>query len=187
MPRTLADAVRWPLDADEFRLRLSDRAVARLPAVATRLWRTAIEQPPGSRLRRWLVTRVLTAGWAAYDAKDWDFLGQFYAPDVVATVSGDVLFDWGTTRGWAETQARLEQTYDAVVGETRPFEVIDPGGPFAAVRLDTEFTGQASGISLKREITVIYEIGAGGRVVRQLTSPDPDEIDAWLRSAEGGS
>jgi hypothetical protein len=169
-------------------VRMSDRAVARLPAVAARLWRTVTEQPPGSRLRRWLLTRILTAGWAAFDAEDWDFLGQFYDPDVVATISGEgMIFDWGTTHGWAETQARLEETYDAMWGETRPFEVIDLGGRFAGNRLIATLTGESSGISTSRELTVIYEIGAGGRVVRQLTSPDPDEIDGWVSASEGGS
>ena len=184
MELTLADAVRWPIDPEEVRLRLSDRAITQLPAVTRRLWRTIAEQPAGSRLRRWLLTRVFTSGWAAIDDKDWDYVGAFYDPNVVVELSGEgIVFDWGTTHGWDETRRRLEQTYEVLFSDQRPFEALDFGGPFCAVRIVAKLTGESSGIAMSREITIVYEIGREGRVVRQISSSDPDELEAWLRAS----
>ena len=181
MTPTLAEAVRWPIDADVFRVRLSDRAIARLPAVTRRIWQTALMQPAGSRMRRWLLNRIFTSGWAAIDQKDWEFVENFYDPDVVVSVTGEgLMFDWGTTHGWAETQARLEQTYEVLLSDQKPFEAIDFGGRLIGVRVEAKLTGEASGIATKRELTIVYEIGDEGRVVRQLSSTDDDEIEAWL-------
>ena len=185
MAPTLADAVRWPLDADEIRLRLTDRTVARLPAVTRRVWRTAREQPAGSRLRRWLLNRVLTSGWAALDRKDWDLLEAFYDPDVVVVTGEGIPLDWGTTHGWAETRTRFDQFYEVAFSNWRPSEALDLGGPFVAVRVDGTVTGLSTGIALSQKLTYVYEIGNEGRVVRQWGSSNPGEIEAWL--AEGGA
>jgi hypothetical protein len=180
MTPTLAVAVRWPIDPDEFRVRLSDRAIARLPTVTRQLWGRIVEQPAGSRLRRWIVTRILTSGWAAIDQKDWDYLEAFYDPNVTVIAGEGMVFDWGTAQGWAETRMRLEQTYDAMLSDSRPVEALDFGERFVGVRVNATLTGESSGITLSREMTIVYEIADGGRVLCQIASTNPDEIDEWL-------
>jgi hypothetical protein len=148
--------------------------------VTKRLWRTAAGQPAGSRLRRWIATRVFASGWAATDQRDWEYLEQFYDPDVVAVGGEGMPLDWGTTHGWPETRTRLEQVAEVISSDQRPVEAMDLGGPLFAVRVDTKLTGEASGIAVTKEITYLYEISDEGRVVRQWSGTDPDEMDGWL-------
>ncbi len=75
---SLADGVVYPIDGEGLRLRMSDRFVARIPALFQRLSNRLMAEPAGSPRRRWLISRALAAGFAALDKRDWDYLERVY-------------------------------------------------------------------------------------------------------------
>jgi hypothetical protein len=181
-PEPFADAVRWPIDAEQIRLRLSDRLAQRLPALQRRLAPRLIADPAGSRLRRWLFTRSVTAGWAAFDGQDWDYLERIYEPGVEMTMTADMFIDTeGTFVGWPATRALLERAWDGFnSSDQRPTEIIDPGGRHFIARVDARATGEYSGIEFQREMVNLYEFGDSGLVARQWTGNDPAGVAALL-------
>jgi hypothetical protein len=162
------NAVRWPVDAAELRLRMTDRFVARLPTVMGRIGDRVSELPAGSRQRRWLLTRSLAAGWAATSQADWDYLERIYDAGVVTRIGHGVPIDFPQRMtAWRETKAMLEE-FHQVIREVdfRPVEALDPGGPFLGCRIEVHMRGRASGITVSQGTVCIYELKAG-RIMRQ--------------------
>lgn len=182
------EAVSWEIDPEDARLRMTDRVVVRLPELVRRVWRRMESEPAGSPLRRKFASRVLRAGWAATDRRDWKYVARLYDPNVEVHWGNSFIDVPDYMRGWAALQKALESVYEAFeTTEQSPREAIDFGGPFFAARLGTDLTGQGSGISLQEESFALYEVG-DGVCVRQWYSPEQEEIEAWLseRAAELG-
>jgi hypothetical protein len=163
-----ARAVRWPIDAADVRLRMSDRMVSRLPVIARRAGDRVATMPAGSRTRRWIFTRLVTAGFAASGAEDWSYLKRLYAEDVVLRNGGGVPLDFPSRLvGWDQLQTMLTDFRDAVRGvEFRPVELLDAGGPFLGARVHIQMSGRASGAEVSQDIFSLYEF-VGGRATKQ--------------------
>ena len=182
------EAVSWEIDPEDARLRMTDRVAARLPEVVRVVWRRASSEPAGSRLRRRFLSRVLRAGWAATDRRDWEYVARLYDPEVEVHWGNSFIDVPDHTHGWTGLKEALERVYEAFeTTEQSPREAIDFGGPFFGVRLGTDLIGQGSGITLQEESFALYEVG-DGVCVRQWYSPEQEEIEAWLseRAAELG-
>ncbi len=61
---------------------LDERLLARFPALYQRLAVITRRLSPGSRLRRALLRRASSSGWAAFNRRDVDLMLIRYAPDV---------------------------------------------------------------------------------------------------------
>jgi hypothetical protein len=177
---TLAGAVRWPIDRAAVRLRMSDRVVSHLPGIMQRTWEWVEGERAGSRMRRWLLTRALTAGWGALDRLDFEYLGRYYDPEVTLVYGKGMPMDVAPlVHGWTDVCRELERMYEVWIGDQQPLEVIDVGGAFMAARVELSLTGTASGIEMKRDTVILYEISRG-KVLRQWNSTDDAEIEEWL-------
>jgi hypothetical protein len=179
---TLAEAVTWRIDAADPRLRLSDRAMLRLPAVMRRIWPRVERAPAGSPLRRRLLERVMVAGWGAMTAKRVDDAARFVDEDIVLVSGSDAaLLDFApVTRGraaWCAANRRVFE--DTASVHWTPEELIDLGGARFGVRVRVDVTGRSSGIGGTILLTTVYE-ARDGRAVRQWITTDDAEIDAWL-------
>jgi ketosteroid isomerase-like protein len=184
------DAVRWPIDADEVRQRVTDRFVQRLDLIRRRVAPRMLAQPAGSPLRRALVTRGSAASWAAFDNRDWDFMERAYAPDVIFTITGDELaFDLPPeAHGWQECRRVIEDLYEGFADlDQRLVEVIDLGGAHFINRIEGRLTGTYSGLDVERDFATLYELTGEGRVGRQWIA-DFAGLEAFLaeRRAELG-
>jgi hypothetical protein len=185
---SLADAVTWPIDDAAIRLRISDKLAARLPALTRHVSRRLVGQPAGARQRRWLLTRLVAAGYAAQDRADWAYIERFFAPDVVARFGEGIPFDVERlTTGWEGWRASLERIFDTSLFQSRPHTVVDFGGQLFGACVEMRMMGQASGIAATEDLFSIYE-SRDGVVVRQWVTSSADELDGWLaeRRAELG-
>jgi hypothetical protein len=181
MGEPFAEAVRWPIDAEQIRLRMSDRLVARLPGLTRRLAPRFLAEPAGSRARRWIVERALLAGFAAFDADDWDYLRRVYEPDVVYRPADDVLPDLPSrAEGFEAVRAMIDAVRDVVHAlDTRPVEIVDLGGPHFAALVEHGAAGASSGISVTGRFVYLYEMSEAGRVARQWFATDPANAEAF--------
>ena len=178
----LGDGVRVPVDVADIRLRLTDRIAVRLPGITRALAPRLIAAPAGSRLRIALMSRVLTAGWAACDSKDWAFLERLYAPDVVWHAAPDFLPDVSEpVVGRSAVFGFLDETWETMGwSDCAPAEIIDPGGPFMAACVQVRATGRVSGIAMNRDTVQLYEMTPDGVVGRQWSSNTFEEAAAFL-------
>jgi ketosteroid isomerase-like protein len=169
MPEPFADAVRWPIDADGSRLRVSDRLVSRMPALQQRLAPRLLADPAGSRTRRWVLTRAVTAGFAATDRGDWAYLERIYEPDVVLRVAPETAPDLpATAEGFDAVRAVIETIYEIMAtADTRPLEIIDLGGSHFVALNQVQGEGSYSGLEMNRAVVNVYEISTRGKAARQ--------------------
>lgn len=175
------DAVRISIEVDELRLRAADRVASRLPVIARSLAPRLIAAPAGSRIRVALVTRMMVAGCAATDRRDWGFLQRFHAPELVHRSVPGFYVDWPEHAvGWPAFQAALSSFMEAF-GDTgfQPVELFDLGGPFFCVRLANRAEGRSSGIAVDTEFFYTYEMGADGVAVRQWATNTLAEAAAF--------
>ncbi len=184
------DAVCSPIEVDELRLRVTDRVASRLPVIARTLRPRLIAAPAGSKLRTALLTRMMIAGFAGIDQRDWSYMQRIYAPEMVwRAVPGFWLDAPEHAVGWPAVQVRLASFLDAF-GDTdfRPVEFLDLGGPFFGVRVATNLKGRYSGIVVTNEAFYVYELGAAGVAVRQWAANTRAEAAAFYeqRLAENG-
>ena len=163
---------------------MSDRLVSRLPAVARRVGGRATAEPRGSRLRRWLLTRVLLAGWAALDDGDLDHLARFYSPDIEMTILVDLFDLSGKHSGWPAMERFFTGSLAAWRFQTEIREVIDLGGPFVAMSTVQTVTGHASRIPFQLDFLYLYEL-SGGVCVRQWIVADEAEGERVLAQRLG--
>jgi hypothetical protein len=171
-------APRWPIDQQSIRLRLSDRAFARLPAVMARVWDRLAVSPRGSKLRRSLLTRALVAGFVAHDQRDLAYLQRVYSPALRYDVRLDQfeLLD-GVYDGWDGLVRFLHAYWEiAATLDTRLLEAIDLGGPFFAARMDLRLTGDFSGLEMGADVLNLYEFDRG-QVSRQWLVADEEEAE----------
>lgn len=159
-------APRWPIDQNDVRLRMSDRLVSRLPSIGRKVGDRLVAEPRGSRLRRWLLTRLFLAGWAASDQSDLDYLGRLYTPDAQLNILVDLMDLSGTHSGWPAMERFFRNTWSVFGTQTEIQEVIDLGGPFVALSTKLSLTGQTSGITVDQGYIFIYELD-DGRCARQ--------------------
>jgi hypothetical protein len=176
---TLAEAVTWPVTDTDPRLRISDRAVLRLSAVARRAWPRVEREPAGSPLRRRLINRLLHVGWGVTTAQRVDDLAPFYRDDVVVIAGAGLPPEFGPVDGWDAARKMFDGVFFGGPLRWQPQLFIDLGGAMFGVRIKVEMTGRVSGLDLASEFTAVYEI-RDGRVARQWMSGDDAEMDAWL-------
>ncbi len=171
-------APRWPIDQQAIRLRMSDRAAARLPTVMARVGDRMATSPQGSKLRRSFLTRALVAGFAAHDQRDMPYLHRVYAPDVHLEVRLDQfeLLD-GMYEGW-DGITRFVHAYSEVSAtiESTLLEAIDVGGLFFAARVNMHLTGGFSGLEMTNPAVLLYEFNQG-HVGRQWIVSDEDTAE----------
>jgi hypothetical protein len=159
---------------------MSDRFVARLPALFQRLSNRMLAEPAGSLRRGWLISRALCAGFAALDKHDWDYLERVYSPDVVVMFGEGVPLDAAPViEGWPRVRAELVEIFTVVISQQVPLELIDLGGPFCAARISMTLKSPSSGAQAQTPHLNLYEL-RDGRVVRQWSSGSTDQIDGWL-------
>jgi hypothetical protein len=173
--------VRWPIDADAVRMRLSDKLAARLPALGERLAPRLLAEPAGSRRRRWVLTRGLTAGFAATDRGDWDYLKRIYEPDVSLRIGPDVAPDAPElAESFSALRSALEQFYEITANaDSRPVEIIDLGGPHFVGRIQFTSKGAYSGLAMNRQMFNLYELSARGRASRQWLCLDLETAEEF--------
>jgi hypothetical protein len=172
------DAPRWPIDQGAIRLRMSDRAFARLPTVMARVGDRLAASPQGSKLRRSVLTRALVAGFGAHDRRDLTYLQRMYSPAIRFESRLD-RFELlhGVYEGWPEVVGYLQAYWEvAATVETQLLEAIDVGGPFFATRLDVKTTGDFSGLEMGVDAVVLYEFDRG-RVGFQWSVSDEDTAE----------
>jgi hypothetical protein len=174
LPEPFADAVRWPVDAHEVRLRLGDKLAARLPVIARRVAPRLLAEPAGSRGRRWLLTRGLTAGFAAADGGDWDYLERIYEPGISLTMHPEVAPDLpARSEGFAAFRSVLESIYEIMANaDSNPVEIIDLGGAHFVARNQWASEGVYSGLEMNRRMVQLYEMTENGRIGLQWTCVD---------------
>jgi hypothetical protein len=184
---SLADAVTWPVDATNARVRLGDRAATRLPAVARRVWPRVEREPAGSRLRRRLIERLLPAGFAALNAGDWDYIARLYDPEMVGRSGTGVPPDLpALAPDWASWREGCERAIAQSGLSWTPEVLIDAGGDLIGAQIRTHLTGSASGISASMTFTAMYAVREG-RVVRQWMTTDDAELAAWVEEFRAGA
>jgi hypothetical protein len=175
--------VRWSVDADDAKSRITDRMAQKFPALARRLWERALMAPAGSRLRRLILTRGATISFAAFDRRDWDYLESIYAHATVTYLAGVMPDGSITARGWPEIRRLLmEDTAEIWANsEQRVTEIIDYGGRFFAFVVPGEFRFEASGIELERSQFCGYTFDQGV-VTNQWVAVDQETMVAALRA-----
>lgn len=181
-PEPFADAVRWPIDADAVRLRLSDKLIARLPAITQRLAPRLLADPAGSRARRWALNRAVIAGFAAADSLDWDYLERIYEPDVRLRMTPEIGPDLpALSQGFAALRSVLESIYEIMDNaDSGPVEIIDPGGPHFVVRLQWTSKGVYSGLPMDRQMLNLYELTATAKIGLQWTCMELETAAAFF-------
>ncbi len=173
-----AEAPRWAIDAAAIRLRLTDRVVARTPALQRRLGPRLLTEPAGSTLRRRLLTRALTAGWAATEQRNYAVLESLYSPDFEGYFSPEVNVDFPEhVSGWPAFQRLLDGVFEAwVAADYTLVEIIDPGGPFVVNRARISGEGRFTSIELGFEIATLYELDEVARCRRQWMTTGLDAL-----------
>jgi hypothetical protein len=174
--------VRWAVDGAEARVRITDRMMQRLPALTRRLGERLVNDPAGSRLRRVMLTRGATVGWAAYDKSNWDYIGNLYAPDAVVTYFDGIFPDGPfVAHGWPEIRQSLEESAEVLrISDQRVTEIVDYGGRFFGAAMTGAFVFDGSGIAMERPIFNAYRVGEGV-VTHQWAALDEASVRNALR------
>ena len=171
----LEQAVRWPIDPDDIKLRRSDRVMTRLPGLLARAAPRFIAEPAGSRLRRWIIDRAMLTGFAATDSGDWDYLSNLYESDVQLRIEPDATVPGfpAISEGYESLKALMQEAvslfreFDSV-----PAEIIDLGGPHFAARVEHGYKATYSGLEGSGGYVYMYEISERGRCSRQWWAKD---------------
>jgi hypothetical protein len=155
-------APRWPVSRDEVRLRMSDRMVSRWPGVMRAIGERVIAAPRGSRSRRRFLTRSCVAGFAAWDAREYDYLERIFAPDVRYEMRVEWFDLQGVFEGWAALREHW-LGYQDVLGpiDNELTELIDVGGPYFALGVTMRAAGRTSGIDISVDLVVLCRFERG--------------------------
>lgn len=123
LPETFADAVRWPIDPDA--VRLSDKLVARLPAIAERVAPRVLAEPAGSRGRRDPEAApdiaVLTDGFAAMRSA----IESFYEVTAAADSRPVEIIDLGGPHVVARIEWTSEGAYSGLAMNRQMFSLYE--------------------------------------------------------------
>ena len=145
---------------------LDQRITAQFPAVARWLTTRLSRLPPSSRLRKKVLARSISQGFAALQRGDFEVaLGAFYDPDVEWHGAPGGLDDGRVIRGHSEVLKAFEDYYDTWERlELRPEEIIDTGDELI-VFVHEVARGRKSGVLLETNAAAISTLREG-RVVR---------------------
>lgn len=172
------------LDSSTSRRTMDERLALRFPSLAQRALRAVTQFPVGSRLRRTLMARLLTRGYAATSRGDYELSLIGYDPNVEvhmrdsAMISDDLVGVHRGHDGWRYLVGALVEVWDF---RWQPEEAVDCGDRIlVSLRLETR--GRRSGLPMThRTFDVIT--WRNGLVVRQQIFGEREEaLEAVGRS-----
>jgi ketosteroid isomerase-like protein len=177
MARGEAGAVRISISAkaaSREQRTLEARLAAAMPKLANRLLSPVMRLPPRSRVRRWMLARMVAVTFSAINRRDLGVVAQAaYAPDVELLFHGGAPADIGgdVHRGREAVFATYRQWIEAWEELRRlPVEVVDMGERILV--LVRERGRGRGGVELEGQAASLFTFRSG-RVVRQ------DEYPRW--------
>lgn len=174
MPETPADLppgwARYEVEpiAPGRRRTADELMVARGRLTRTVVAKRVLDLPPGSRIRRRLLVSAIRGAFGLLARRDYKGMLRGYDEDC------EIVFEdmpdagpEGLRRGHGAVEDWLRSLEDAGEVAFRPEEIVDPGGPTFAGRIETTIVGRGSGIELDFQQGFLWTIHDVGLVTRQ--------------------
>jgi ketosteroid isomerase-like protein len=154
---------------------LDERITARFPSVARWLTTRLSRLPPSSILRKKVLARSISQGFAALQRGDFEVaLGAFYDPDVEWHGAPGGLDEKRIIRGHAEVLEAFQDYYDTWERlELQPEEIIDTGDELIVFVREVA-RGRKSGVVVETNAAAVSTLREG-RVVRVRNFLDRSE------------
>jgi SnoaL-like domain len=166
------EIVGWKVEPlERSRRGLDERILMAAPRLQRLLVAQARRRPPGSRLRRAVITRGLQVGLAAANRGDYESASSSLHRDYELHMRPDDRDRAGDLeplyRG-PDGYVRAARAWKESFAEHRwePREIFDPGGPRFGVRTEMVGRGLESGVEVRQEEFLVWEVQDG--MIRRL-------------------
>ncbi len=162
------EVVRWEVKPlDRRRRGLDERVLLAAPWLGAAIARAVVRGPPGSALRRRLLTRATLVGIAANNRKDYRAMTVLMHPEVELHMLVDDPTRMGTDLdpvyrgrdGYVRALDRWKEPFAEFRWEVH--ELLDPGYRRVAARAEMVAVGRVSGIEIRQQSWNLWELEHG--------------------------